>query len=81
MLDRSEEAMGDFRRTAFRRKARSGGSDEQPEEHTALQASPYWSWVTLLLTPALLLLQMQYIILQLHSCALQFVIADTLENP
>lgn len=32
MLERSEEAMGDFRRTAFRRKPRSGGSDEQPEE-------------------------------------------------
>lgn len=26
--------MGDFRRTAFRRKTRSGGSDEQPEEET-----------------------------------------------
>lgn len=26
--------MGDFRRTAFRRKPRSGGSDEQPEEET-----------------------------------------------
>lgn len=34
MLELSKEAMGDFRRTAFRRKPRSGGSDEQPEEET-----------------------------------------------
>lgn len=34
MLELSEKAMGDFRRTAFRRKARSGGSQEQSEEET-----------------------------------------------
>ncbi|GAA6089917.1 FYVE, RhoGEF and PH domain-containing protein 4a isoform X6 [Tachysurus ichikawai] len=37
MLELSkEEAMGDFRRTAFRRKPRSGGSGDQPEEETDL---------------------------------------------
>lgn len=44
MLDRSKEEMGDFRRTAFRRKPRSGGPDEHPDEETG---EPSWIYKVL----------------------------------